>query len=142
MRPTDIRLDHRVHWAAGRLSIAWPTAVSPHHSDESHVNALTAVKDVVGVLLLAFLLPVWLILGLGAAAFILTRQLYWWARGNTTAVSRSTERIRSPPLRRVSIASPRPARASDSMAAVMVPSPADAPAAGALSPAAPGVSER
>lgn len=58
---------------------------------------LTAFKDVVGALLLAFLLPVWMALGLGIGAVILTRQLYWWTRGNTTAVSRSTRSARSLP---------------------------------------------
>jgi hypothetical protein len=53
---------------------------------------LTAFKDGVGVLLLAFLLPIWMALGLGVVAVLVTRQLYWWIRGNTTAVSRVAER--------------------------------------------------
>ena len=49
---------------------------------------MTAMRDLVWVLLLALLLPVWMALGLVALIVILTRQLYWWARGNTTEVSR------------------------------------------------------
>lgn len=70
----------------------------PLPSDESDVNMPTAFKDVVGVLLLVFLLPVWMALGLGAVAVVVARQLYWWARGNTSVVSRLSRRVRSAPL--------------------------------------------
>jgi hypothetical protein len=70
---------------------------------------------------------------------VVARQLYWWARGNTTVVSRSTERVKSSPRSRVSTASTRPAR--DPLAAATVSSLADAPAAGVPSPAVPGVAE-
>lgn len=49
---------------------------------------LTAIKDVGGVLLLAFLLPVWIAVGLAGIAFVVIRHLYWWCRGNTTETSR------------------------------------------------------
>lgn len=49
---------------------------------------MTALKDVGLLLLIGLLLPVWMAVGLGAVAVIASQQLYWWARGNTTAVSR------------------------------------------------------
>lgn len=49
---------------------------------------LTVLKDVIGALLLVFLLPLWMAIGLGGVAVVAFRQLYWWARGNTTAISR------------------------------------------------------
>jgi hypothetical protein len=52
---------------------------------------VTTLKDVVGVLLLAFLLPVWMALGVGAVVVVVARQLYWWARGNTSVASRVME---------------------------------------------------
>jgi hypothetical protein len=60
------------------------------------VNVLTTCKDVVGALLLVFLLPLWMVLGLGVVAAVVIRQLYWWVRGNTTVVSRLAARLRSP----------------------------------------------
>jgi hypothetical protein len=54
------------------------------------VNVVTAFKDLVGIFLLVALLPVWIVVGLGAVVVIVTRQLLWWARGNTTSPSRST----------------------------------------------------
>jgi hypothetical protein len=48
------------------------------------MRVLTAVNDLVGILLLVFLLPVWMALGLGAVAVVAARQLYWWARGYTS----------------------------------------------------------
>lgn len=50
---------------------------------------MTAFKDLAGTLLIVLLLPLWMALGLGGLLVILARQLYWWARGNTTLVSRS-----------------------------------------------------
>jgi hypothetical protein len=55
---------------------------------------LTVVKDVIGILLIALLLPLWMALGLGIVAVVVVRQLYWWARGNTTVASRLA-RVRS-----------------------------------------------
>ena len=95
---------------------------------------LNTFKDVVGVLLLAFLLPVWMALGLGVVAFVIGRQLYWWARGNTTAVSRLA-RVRSSPRRRASTASTDRAPGRDPVAAITVAGLVDTPAAGALNPA-------
>jgi len=64
--------------------------------EENHVNVLTALKDVAGVLLLVFLLPVWMALGFVAVAAVVTRQLYWWARGNTTVLSRVAAHASAP----------------------------------------------
>ena len=72
------------------------------------MNVLTPVKDVVGVLLLAFLLPVWMAIGLGVVAVVIARQLYWWARGNTTVVSRLAARVRPPSRHRRAPAGDRP----------------------------------
>ena len=58
---------------------------------------LNALKDVLGVLLLAFLLPVWMAVGLGAVVVIVARQLYWWVRSNTSAASRVAADVPSPP---------------------------------------------
>ena len=103
------------------------------------MNVPTAIKDIVGVLLLAFLLPLWLAVALGVVALVVARQLYWWARGSRTVVSRSTERVRSSPRSRVSTASTHPAR--DPLAAVTVSSLADVPAAGSPNPTVPGVAQ-
>jgi hypothetical protein len=105
------------------------------------VNVLTALKDIVWVLLLVSLLPVWMALGLGVVTAIVARQLYWWARGNTTVASRLAARVRWSPRHRASAGSTRRAAAGDSMPARTVGSPVDAPAMTALSPAIPGVSE-
>jgi hypothetical protein len=58
---------------------------------------LTTVTDIVGVLLLVLLIPLWIALGLGAVAVVVARHGYWWLRGNTTATSRSGERLPSSP---------------------------------------------
>jgi hypothetical protein len=80
------------------------------------MNILTAFKDLLGVLLLAFLLPVWMVLGLAAVGVVATRQLYWWAHGNTSVASR-------PAARTVIVGSPRGVPASH------LPDYAPAPAA-------------
>ena len=49
---------------------------------------MTTLKDIVGVVLLMLLLPLWMAFGLGFVGVVVARHLYWWARGNTTAVSR------------------------------------------------------
>ena len=87
---------------------------------------LTAVKDVVGVLLIAFLLPVWMAVGLGAVVVIVARQLYWWVRSNTSGASRVAAGGPSPPH--------HPSQPSTSLA------PARGPLAAVV--AVPGVSER
>jgi hypothetical protein len=69
---------------------------SPHDPEENTVNLLTTFRDVAGALLLVFLLPVWMALGLVAVAAVVTRQLYWWARGNTTVVSRVVAHVSAP----------------------------------------------
>ena len=56
---------------------------------------MTAFKDVVGLLLLAFLLPLWIPLGLGALVVVVARQLYWWVRGNTSSASRVPALVRA-----------------------------------------------
>jgi len=52
----------------------------------------TVVKDVIGVLLIVSLLPLWMAVGLGVVVVVVGRQLYWWASGNTTVVSRLARR--------------------------------------------------
>jgi hypothetical protein len=59
------------------------------------VNLVTFIKDLGWVLLIGLLAPVWIVFGLAALAFVVARHLYWWARGNTTAVSRHGGRSRS-----------------------------------------------
>lgn len=56
---------------------------------------MTYIKDIGWLLLIGLLLPLLMALALGSLAVIVARHLYWWARGNTTAVSR---RRRSPRL--------------------------------------------
>jgi hypothetical protein len=100
MRPEHCRLDDRVNCAArvsmgslfrcaarDRTCCPWHAA-SSHQSDERNTNVVTTFKDLAGTLLVTLLLPVWMALGLGVLGVIVIRQLYWWARGNTTAVSR------------------------------------------------------
>jgi hypothetical protein len=106
------------------------------------VNVVATIKDLVGILLLVLLLPVWITLGLGAVAVVVTRQVYWWARGNTTAVSRSAAAVGSSPRQHAARGGTPRALTRDPLAAGTVASLADAPAAGALSPAVPGVSQR
>jgi hypothetical protein len=73
---------------------------------------VTTFKDVAGILLLTLLLPVWMAVGLGLLGAIVIRQLYWWARGNTTVVSRSAHG-RSLPRHGASALSPVVAGVSD-----------------------------
>jgi hypothetical protein len=96
---------------------------------------MTALKDVVGLVLIAFLLPVWMVLGLGALVVVITRQLYWWARGNTSVVSRSAALVRAFPRYRA--ASPRTRDASLTAGSV-----AGAPEGVALHAAVAGMSGR
>jgi hypothetical protein len=39
---------------------------------------------------------VWMELGFVAVAAVVTRQLYWWARGNTTVLSRVAAHASAP----------------------------------------------
>ena len=87
---------------------------------------LTTVKDVVGALLIASLLPVWMAVGLGAVIVIVARQLYWWVRSNTSAASRVAAGVPSAP--------PYPSHPSTSLA------PTRGPLAAVV--AVPGLSER
>ena len=48
---------------------------------------MTALKDLVGTLLIVALLPLWMVVGLVAVVVIVVRQLLWWARAHTTSVS-------------------------------------------------------
>lgn len=57
----------------------------------------TTIKNVLGTLLLALLLPLWMVLGLAFVAIVVARQLYWWGRGNTTVTSRPASRVTSSP---------------------------------------------
>jgi hypothetical protein len=102
----------------------------------------TAVKDVVGALLLVFLLPLWMAAGLGAVLVVVARQLYWWVRGNTSAVSRpSTHETSSPRDYGSTLADTRPA-ARAPRAAVLVTGQHGVPSGSALSPATGAASER
>lgn len=94
-------------------------------------------KDALGLLLLAVLLPVWIALGLGVVAVVVGRQLYWWARGNTTVVSRLSARVKSSSRYRASTASTH-----DPVAPVTVAGLADAQAGGGLNAAVSAVSGR
>lgn len=55
---------------------------------------MTYIKDVGLCVLLVLLVPLWMILAWASLVFIVARHLYWWARGNTTAVSRHHGRRR------------------------------------------------
>lgn len=90
---------------------------------------MTAFKDLVGILLLVALLPLWMVVGLGAVIVIVTRQLLWWARGNTTSVSRSTAPVMSPRRSRTSRATHGAPDRPDLLEAERVPTLAIAPAA-------------
>lgn len=48
----------------------------------------TVFADIAWVLVAIAAMPLWIALLLGYAAVVLARQLYWWARGNTTTTSR------------------------------------------------------
>ena len=67
---------------------------------------MTAFKDVAGLLVLAFLLPLWMALGFGALVVLVARQLYWWTRGNTSAASRVPAPVTAWLSRRTRRASP------------------------------------
>jgi hypothetical protein len=86
-----------------RTDAAGPTG-EDHRRDsrrtERNVPVVTAVKDLVGVLLLVFVLPLWMALGLGFVGVLVVRHLYWWSRGNTTVVSRGSGRSTPAPLPR------------------------------------------
>jgi hypothetical protein len=57
--------------------------------DTSRMSRLpTALLDAGYLVVVVAGLPLWAILLLVYAAVILFRQLYWWARANTTATSR------------------------------------------------------
>lgn len=55
---------------------------------------MTFVKDIAWLLLIGLLLPLLMLVGLVCLVVIIGRQLYWWMRGNTTAVSRPPGRPR------------------------------------------------
>lgn len=75
--------DHRLWERERRLITA---AASPTHGKDRYVVII--LRDSLGILLLVLLLPLWMAVGLGFVALVVARHLYWWARGNTTAVSR------------------------------------------------------
>jgi hypothetical protein len=58
----------------------------PRPADGSEHVAI--IKDVVGLLLILLLMPVWMVIGLVAGIVMLGRSVYRWARGNTTSTSR------------------------------------------------------
>jgi hypothetical protein len=45
------------------------------------------IRDVGLFSLVVLLFPLWMVLGLAGLLFIVGRHLYWWARGNSTAIS-------------------------------------------------------
>ncbi len=49
---------------------------------------MTIIKDVVGLLLILLLMPVWMVIGLVGGIVMLGRSVYRWGRGNTTSTSR------------------------------------------------------
>lgn len=49
---------------------------------------MTYIKDIGWFVLIVLLMPLWMALAGAGLVVILARHLYWWARGNTTAVSR------------------------------------------------------
>jgi len=59
------------------------------------VSLVTVIRDIGWFLLIVLLLPLWLMMGLAALAFVVARHLYWWARDDTTGVSRHEGRLRS-----------------------------------------------
>jgi hypothetical protein len=58
------------------------------------VSLVTYIKDIGWLLLIGLLLPLWMALALASLVFIVARHVYWWSRGNTTAVSRHGGRPR------------------------------------------------
>jgi hypothetical protein len=56
---------------------------------------VTDIKDIGWLLLIALLLPLLMALALASLVVVVARHLYWWARGNTTALSRRRESPRS-----------------------------------------------
>jgi hypothetical protein len=55
---------------------------------------MTFLKDIGWLVLIVFFLPLLAAAGLVSVVVIVGRQLYWWARGNTTATSRPAPRER------------------------------------------------
>lgn len=45
------------------------------------------LAEIGSALLIVMLLPLWMILGVGALAYAVGRQLYWFARGNATPLA-------------------------------------------------------
>lgn len=56
---------------------------------------MSHIKDIGWLLLIGLLLPLLMPLAMASLLVIVVRQVYWWARGNTTGVSRRGERARS-----------------------------------------------
>lgn len=139
VRPASFGITTR-HWRwSSSLAQAADARHTPH---ERNVNVVTAFKDLVGLLLLAALLPVWMVAGLAALLVVVMRQLLWWARDNTTAVSRATAPVTSPPQSPASRAAQGTPGPPDPLDAVELPSLAGTPASVSLRRAVPGVSAR
>ena len=49
------------------------------------MTRVTSVRDIGWLLLLGLLSPILMVLGLASLAFIVTRHLVWWIKGNQTA---------------------------------------------------------
>jgi hypothetical protein len=94
------------------------------------VSLVTYIKDIGWLLLIGLLLPLLMALALASLVVIVARQLYWWARGNTTALSRRRESPRSAWAERWSSWSGsgwRPPRPRDTTAPTQVAPPVTAP---------------
>jgi hypothetical protein len=60
----------------------------PSTTSKAPDAVVTYLKDFGWLILLLLFLPVWMGLGLAAFAIAAGKQLYLWARGNTTPLSR------------------------------------------------------
>jgi len=61
---------------------------------------VTVIKDIGWLVLIVVCLPLLMAVGLIGLVVVLVRHVYWWSRGNTTAVSRHRTRPLSKSARR------------------------------------------
>lgn len=92
------------------------------------MSLVTYIKDIGWLLLIGLLLPLLIALALATLVVVVLRQLYWWARGNTTGLSRRRESPRSSRAeRRSSESGWRRSRPRDTTAPVQAAPPVTAP---------------